>query len=559
MEEIKNNSLIERGRRRIASALLPNALSRLEELEAQNQDLSMKLGRMTRQRNQLASDSGLMKGTQWANLLTGDYNPDEIGLNEYSKMMNYDSQVRAGSDLIGMGVLMKPWRIRHPDEEVVEVLTASLQKMKKPSLRSSMKQMLTAICYGYSVTEIVFQDYKRYWVPRFQNGLKTFDPNYLKFFSDEYGNLKKIEQQLSGNRVDLPLNRTLVWSHDTKFGNWYGESILRACYKNWFIKDAMLKFANIAYERFGAPIMLGYAANLTDQSSVQDAISHLYAYSQATILRKDKDDPTGIDILESKRAEMPFDRYINYQDNMILRRMLIGQNLFEGGGGVYGAKVPFDIILMRFEDFRLELIEQMDELLQIISSYNWDLEVDPRFDFAPLTTSDMASLRESIFNALDREILTEKDNDWVRQELGFPQRRKEKQFARALAGRYLQDPHAAWLASGKQTIIVSTTPYTKYGKEEVYIVGDGGVYGTMLQGEAQGPFSKTIQEKYLALHRISAAEWEERWGDAKEFWIQRPTVYRKFATPLKFEVDAKAGDYIRRVIPEGVFAEEEDS
>ncbi|MBU0847268.1 DUF935 domain-containing protein [Patescibacteria group bacterium] len=522
----------------------------------ENQNLSMKLGRMTRQRNRLASDTGLMRAAQWANLLTGDYNPDEISLAEYAKMMNYDAQVRAGSDLIGMGVLMKPWRIRHPDEEVVEVLTASLQKMRKPSLRSSMKQMLTAICYGYSVTEIVFQDYKKFWVPRFQNGLKTFDPNYIKFFTDEYGNLEKVQQQLGGNRVDLPLDRTLIWSHDTKFGNWYGESILRACYKNWFIKDAMLKFANIAYERFGAPIMLGYASTVNDQSSVQDAISHLYAYSQATILRRDKDDPTGIDILESKRAEMPFDRYINYQDNMILRRMLIGQNLFEGGGGVYGAKVPFDIILMRFEDFRLELIEQMDELLQIISAFNWDLEVEPRFDFAPLTTSDMASLRESIFNALDRGILKENDNDWVRQELGFPQMRKEKQFARALAGRYLKDPHAAWLASGKQTIIVNTSPYSKYDKEEVYIVGDGGIYGTMVQGEAQGPFSKRIQEKYQALHQISAAEWEDQLGDAKDFWIQKPTLHRKFDTPLKFEVPVNTGDYIRRVVPEGVFDEE---
>jgi hypothetical protein len=314
----------------------------------------------------------------------------------------------------------------------------------------------------------------------------------------------------------------------------------------------MLKFANIAYERFGAPIMLGFASTLKDQNSVEEAIEHLFAYSQATVLKRGPDDTTDIKVLESKRAEMPFDRYIRYQDEMILRRMLIGQKLFEGGGGVYGPKVPFDIILMRFEDFRLELLEVMDELLQIISELNWDLEVPPRFDFAPLTTSDMASLRQSIFDALDRDILELPDDaEWMRQELGFPMKQKAKQFARALPGRYLVDPHAAWLASNKKRIIVSTKPYSKYANQEIYIVGDGGIYGTMKEGEANGPFNKTIQKRYFELHRISEAEWGEWWPDTKEFWILKPEIIRRFDPPLKYTVPKGVQVYIKRVIPEG--------
>lgn len=546
----------------MAGALLPEGLTRLDELVEENETLAMRLARVTKQRDRLANDVGLMKATTWKNLLIGDYNPDKVSLDEYVKMMNYDSQVRAGFDLIEMGVLMKPWRIRHPDEEVVGILTAGLQQMRNPSLRSAMKEMLTAICYGYSVTEIVFDDYRgKYWLPRKLNGLKTFDPQYIKFYSDEYGSLKKVQQQIGGNSVYLPLNRTLVWSHDKKYGNWYGESILRACYKNWFIKDAMLKFANIAYERFGAPIMLGFASTIKDQNSVEEAIEHLFAYSQATILKRDADDPTDIKVLESRRAEMPFDRYINYQDEMILRRMLIGQKLFEGGGGVYGPKVPFDIILMRFEDFRLELIEVMNEMLQIVVDLNWSLEVAPRFDFAPLTTSDMASLRQSIFDALDREILElPVDEDWIRQELGFPQKQRAKQFGRALPGRYLVDPHAAWLASGKKTIIVSTKAYSQYANQEIYIVGDGGIYGTMKEGEPQGPFSNRIQKKYFDLHRISEQEWEDWWPKAKQFWIFVPEVIRRFNPPLKYTAPRGAQVYIKRVIPEaGLIVNEKEA
>lgn len=558
IEETQEKGLLEGLRRRIAGALLPSGLAEFDKLREENEGLAMRLARVTRQRDRLASDIGLLKATTWANLLIGDYNPDKVSLEEYVKMMDYDSQVRAGFDLIEMGVLMKPWRIRHPDEEVTSTLTAGLQQMRKPSLRSAMKEMLTSICYGYSVTEIVFDDYKgKFWLPRRINGLKTLDPQYLKFFSDEFGNLRRIQQQFGGSLIDLPLNRTLVWSHGKKYGNWYGESILRGCYKNWFIKDAMLKFANIAYERFGAPIMLGFASTVKDRDSVEEAIEHLFAYSQATILKRDADDPTDIKVLESKRAEMPFDRYIRYQDEMILRRMLIGQKLFEGGGGVYGPKVPFDIILMRFEDFRLELMEMMNEMLQIVCELNWDLDAPPQFDFAPLTTSDMASLRQSIFDALDRKILeVPGDEDWIRQELGFPQKRRVKQFARALPGRYFVDPHAAWLASGKKVIVISTKAYSKYADQEIYIVGDGGVYGTMKEGGPQGPFSSRIQKKYHELHKISAEEWNEWWPGVKQFWIFQPEIIRRFDPPLKYSVPTGVQVYIKKVIPEGLMVEE---
>ncbi|GAH50701.1 unnamed protein product, partial [marine sediment metagenome] len=105
--------------------------------------------------------------------------------------------------------------------------------------------MISAIAYGFSVTEIVFEENRGKWLVRTSNGLKTLNPEYIKFFSDPFGNLMKIEENIGGSSVDLPLDRMLIWSHNRKFGNWYGESLLNACYKNWFIKDAMLKFANI--------------------------------------------------------------------------------------------------------------------------------------------------------------------------------------------------------------------------------------------------------------------------------------------------------------------------
>ncbi len=384
----------------------------------------LKLQRSEQKVKGLTEDVGLYKSTAWTNLAIGDYNPEEISFDEYKKMLNYDSQVIAGFDIIQMGVLMKPWKIIHQDEEIVKILTASLEQMMWPTFRDAMKQMMAAITYGFTATELVFDDYRGFWMPRRFNALKTFDPEQIHFYTDPPGNLLRIEQRIGGQRIPLPLGRTLVWSHEKEWGNWYGKSILRGCYKNWFIKDAMLKFANIAYERFGAPILLGIASTIKDLTTIGEAIEHLFARSQAVIRKGDEKDPTDIKVIESGRAEMPFERYIRYQDEMILRRMLIGEPIFSGGGSTYSSKVPLDLLMMRFEDFRLELTGVMNNMLQIITDLNWSVDIYPKLAFAPLTTLDRAAIVQKIYTAIDKRVIFV-DEPWVRDELNFPSPSKE--------------------------------------------------------------------------------------------------------------------------------------
>lgn len=415
---------------RIARWLMPNFMDELSALEdelftkanASVNQMNLQLTRVQQQNRQLLNeDVGRYKSitTRWAQLSTGDYNPDTIGYDEYKKMGTYDSQVIAGVDLIQMGVLMKPWRIRHKNQKIVDELTMAFNRLRYPSFRDAMKQMMQAIFLGASVTEVVFEQYGGFWFPRHANGLKTFDPDYIRYHSDEYGNLLGIEQRMGGYQNWLPMDRTVVWVHEQLYGNWYGNALLKGCYKNWYIKDAMLKFANIAYERFGAPILMGIVKNAKDMTQMSENIEHLYARSQAVIVKQDDKDPTDVTVLESRRKEMPFDRYIRYHDEMILRRMLIGQRLFEGGGGTYGPKVPLDIIFMRFEDFRMELTDAINDMLRIIVDLNWEVDGDyPRMDFAPLTTLDQQQLRQSIYDAIDKGIV-DKDEPWVRDELGF--------------------------------------------------------------------------------------------------------------------------------------------
>jgi len=415
MGEVKRNSL----RGWIRNQIAPELTAQFEAQARLLEEATLKLARSQQQTNQLlGTDVGKFR-SDWEQLSDGDYNPESIGLEEYKNMADYDAQVIAGFELIEMGVLMKPWKITHPDPEVAATLTKAFQRLRYPNFRDSMKEMMNAILFGSSVTEIVYEEFEGFWMPRKQNGLKTFDPATIRYFTDVYGNLEKIQQDLGGYKKDLPLDRVLVWTHEKEFGNWYGKSILRGCYKNWFIKDAMMKFANIAYERFGAPILLGKVQNDSDAQAMLLKLQTLVSRAQGVITKQGPDDQTGIDVLESKKTEMPYDKYIRFQNEMILRRMLISQKVFEGGGGTYGPKVPLDLIFMRFEDFRLELLDVLNTMIQMITDLNWSNIPYPVVEFEPLSLVDKTQLAQLVFDALDKGIV-DKEESWIRPQLGLP-------------------------------------------------------------------------------------------------------------------------------------------
>lgn len=55
----------------------------------------------------------------------------------------------------------------------------------------------------------------------------------------------------AGRDVTLPISRLVVYSHEREDAAWWGESILRSAYKNWILKDRLLRVDTTAVERNG--------------------------------------------------------------------------------------------------------------------------------------------------------------------------------------------------------------------------------------------------------------------------------------------------------------------
>ena len=75
----------------------------------------------------------------------------------------------------------------------------------------------------------------------------------------------------------------IVYTWDKKWGNYYGNSLLKAVYKNWFIKDNMLKFANIAFERFGSPILLGISRDVKSMEILKQYYQKIRLFTSKNI------------------------------------------------------------------------------------------------------------------------------------------------------------------------------------------------------------------------------------------------------------------------------------
>jgi hypothetical protein len=95
------------------------------------------------------------------------------------------------------------------------------------------------------------------------------------------GGLVSIEQFATfgqSGTVTLPVSRLVGYVHDQEGGNWTGQSLLRPAYKNWLLKDRLLRTDTQSKDRngMGIPVYEG-APNETDLAAGQEIASNVRA------------------------------------------------------------------------------------------------------------------------------------------------------------------------------------------------------------------------------------------------------------------------------------------
>lgn len=370
---------------------------------------------------------------------TGDYHPETLSIDTFRKMIYEDSQVSAAFNFLVMSTLAKGWEFNYDgkDEDLKEEMTTlikrSFEKINRNQgirggINLAIREMMTSIWAGFSVTEVVW-GYDEQLKAQLPTKLKTLPPETIKFNSDKkLGNLKEVWQfpydvYTSGlfrttEHVSLPLDRLLIWSYRKDFGNKYGRSDLKQCYKYWYIKDFVLKFWSIFIERYGKPLIWG-KTRASRMKAMRDQLKHIHTKTDFVVELED-----ALDILETKHEGEQFKELIAYCDKMIMTGFLVPSMVINPPEK--GARALGDTMMKAFGwrigDIQKDIEFMINTLIMWIINFNYPenkIEAYPKFKFRPLTQYDTMKMAQAIQLLVNAKVIHPLEK-WIRDYLTMP-------------------------------------------------------------------------------------------------------------------------------------------
>ena len=385
---------------------------------------------------QLATDEYL-SALQW---------PNDIEI--YNKMERSDAQVKATLLMLELPIRSTSWYLKPADnssqakknkEFIQENLFSGPPKGMSSNFDDFLKEVCSMFVYGHSVFEKVFTIKENYL--HWQKFAARPQSTLYDFLYDKKGNLTDIEQwiyQPSYERVKIPKEKLLVFTHDMKQGDYRGRSVLRTAYKHWHIKDFLYKITNIGVERnlVGTPV-IKLPGNYTDDdyTEAKNIVTNLRSneYGGATL-------PQGfeLDMFEGKRTSVDALPYIEHQDLLISRSILAQfMNLGSNSAGSFAlSQNQSDLFLMMLGAIAKYIanIVNTNAIPQLIN-FNFNSDLYPTLCFKPL---DNNKILETLKLMVDGKLIIpdNKLEEWLRDMMELPEKsEKDEVYLNPFAGK----------------------------------------------------------------------------------------------------------------------------
>lgn len=179
-------------------------------------------------------------------------------------MMRTDSQLAGLYTAVAYGITQLKWVIdpNGAKPELVQQVSEDFnlpilgeeeqpkRRMKKRFAHSKhVMQALLAIVYGFMYFEQVGTIVDGRW------RLRKLAPRMPQTITDIYvaddGGLVSIKQGLNTASPEIPVDRLCAFIFEQEGQSWVGRSMFRDCYKNWLVKDRLIRIDAINHERAG--------------------------------------------------------------------------------------------------------------------------------------------------------------------------------------------------------------------------------------------------------------------------------------------------------------------
>lgn len=295
-----------------------------------------------------------------------------LSLTAYSKMAREDSQVKSVIKAVTQPIARTPWRIE-PNGADPGVVAAIAQDLDLPvmgedtadpirrhprrvrfkaHLRRALKWQLI---YGHGYFEMVWED-----ATETEDGLthlRKVAPRHpdtiTKITVAKDGGLESITQRGidTSGAIKIPVDHLLVYVSEDDNDDWIGESMLRAAYKHWRLKDQFLRLEATVLDRNGMGVPIATAGPVTDdegKDALQDTVEGIRSgdYAGATLGDGEK-----LEIMGVKGQLVSPREAISYHDSQIARTALAHALNLDGKGGSYAlAEVQMDLFFQSLNE-----------------------------------------------------------------------------------------------------------------------------------------------------------------------------------------------------------------
>jgi phage gp29-like protein len=362
------------------------------------------------------------------------YNPSELvgqrGLGVFDKMRR-DDQVKAALTFKRHTVTAAGWSIKVPegkdeDWDAAVLCREALDKLDG-SLERAIDGVLTALAYGYSISEKVWEERDSQIVIK---ALKTRRPHDWEFEVDVYGNLIGLKQL----QRKLPVDKFVVYSYDSEFGNWYGTSDLEAAHRAWWTKRNTYQWMAMLLERLGIPpIFALYDPNAYQGAKIGDLKNVLKNMQAATVGVIPRASPEDLELWTTEIKNgiegvfIPaLDRLDRDISKALLMPGLLGMTADAEQGSMARAKVHFDVFMLVTERTRNEIAQHVisEQLIKPMVDLNFGaMDEYPWFEFNPLTDEIRTDIMTTWGTLTGQKVVTSTVDDerHVRTLLQFPE------------------------------------------------------------------------------------------------------------------------------------------
>jgi len=361
------------------------------------------------------------------------------GVEIYDKMRLSDATIKASVLVCSLPIRSANWYIEpasddEQDKKIAEFVRFNLFENMTITWNDFLRQALLMLPLGVMLFEKIFEMgewngkemfmYKKL-APRLPKGVYSWQT------PDKQDGITW--SKVDGEQVGIPIEKLIIFCNEKEGDNWWGNSILRVCYKHWYYKENFYKIEAVAFERqgLGVPMAsLPEGATSVEETKAEEILRNIRTNEKAYVIKPDGYEIEFMD-MKGGTTKSPKDAIQHHNREIVLS--VLAQFLELGATSVGSRALSQDQSSL----FYLSLEATAKQVADTINKYaikqlvdlNFDVKNYPKINYSKIGVIDHNALTTSIQRLVQSGTLTVDDTleDHLRDTMNLPKREESEE------------------------------------------------------------------------------------------------------------------------------------